>query len=494
MYLGLGAAVVALFLIGQRWLREICHLGISWAVGFSFSPRVDLTGPQWTYPNGQLLGKFLNGVESSRAWRKYGSVYRIWSLLTPEVVLTWPEDVQSFYSDSRHHEKSPSSNAGWLFQQMLGNAMGLVNGKRWRRLRTGFEKYFTHGFIATSGPRIRETIQRCLDEIFVPGQRTLLCPNSKFRAIPFLCTAAHIYGKLTEDEIRILMELCALKRRIFGNILKGGVYCFPIAQWVRPAEVKELRLFTSDWLDFNKKAVESRKESRDAPIVRIWERARKEENGIKETLQTLDEMLFANLDVSAHALIALLLFLAHSPESQDILHLEVNAAEGNIDKYCNSKETFLQNCLWEAMRLKPVSVFSMPEKSSSQTRLCSTIIPADTWVVVDALSINCNPAFWGDDCESFNPNRFQRISKADLKWNFFTYGFGTRQCLGKYIADYIIKMFLILLIQKYEWTPHGNDTLRHEGGSAWASMSGIHIVLIPRCDTKTRKDSMHQTQ
>ena len=45
-----------------------------------------IQGPPWVYPNGQLGAKFLQGLESSESWaRCYGTVYKVWAGLTPEM-------------------------------------------------------------------------------------------------------------------------------------------------------------------------------------------------------------------------------------------------------------------------------------------------------------------------------------------------------------------------------------------------------------------------
>ena len=46
-----------------------------------------LPGPRYSFPNGQGdSAKFLHGKENSLKWEsEHGSIYRIWSGMTPEV-------------------------------------------------------------------------------------------------------------------------------------------------------------------------------------------------------------------------------------------------------------------------------------------------------------------------------------------------------------------------------------------------------------------------
>ena len=67
-----------------------------------------VVGPRWEFPDGHLLSKFLRGPELREAGLKYGPVYKIWSLFTPEMydrasyrVLTLLIRAQSHYHSQR---------------------------------------------------------------------------------------------------------------------------------------------------------------------------------------------------------------------------------------------------------------------------------------------------------------------------------------------------------------------------------------------------------
>lgn len=81
----LSAATLAVLVLVLSRFQKPCRLFAAIIVDLLFSPQKDLQGPPWTYPNGQLLEKFLDGVRMSRIWREFGPVYRIWSLFTPEM-------------------------------------------------------------------------------------------------------------------------------------------------------------------------------------------------------------------------------------------------------------------------------------------------------------------------------------------------------------------------------------------------------------------------
>ncbi|KAF2877961.1 cytochrome P450 [Massariosphaeria phaeospora] len=449
-------------------------------VKWLFSRQLLLPGPPWTFPNGQLLEKFLQGRQRSETWRLYGSVYRIWSLFTPEVVITASEDVKMFYADSRHHEKSRSSNAGWLFEQLLGEAMGLTSGIKWRRTRTRFEAFFTSNYIREHGMVFNEEAKKYIGTCFQAGHEKHI---TEFSMFPFLCTARLVYGPLSKEDIDELFTLNNLRMRIFGKILQGGVICFPIAKWCKWQTIKDVERFTERWCSFNIKMSQAR---RSSPIAGIFEGILGDKDATKQILQTLDEMLFANLDVSAHILNALVVFLAESEDARNRVLQEMQSMS-DVEEYCSRRDTFLHNCLLETMRLSPISAFTMPERSPNAKSFGHIQIPPHTWVIVDILSINHNPAFWGKDNGVFRPSRFENMEQKDvghtktflLKWNLFTYGFGLRQCLGQFLMDYIVKAFITQLISQYRWTSHNKSNDPVLQSSAWTLSTAPNIQFLP---------------
>lgn len=120
--------------------------------------------------------------------------------------------------------------------------------------------------------------------------------------------------------------------------------------------------------------------------------------------------------------------------------------------------------------------------------------------MVDTLAINYNPHFWGEDSAQFKPSRLKGISStevrtADIPWsnfvcadvvklryNLFTFGFGSRKCLGKHFAEAMMKGFVCELISQYEIRVSDKsqlDTTTDKAQATWVPVSGIKIALVP---------------
>ncbi|EHK21724.1 uncharacterized protein TRIVIDRAFT_191958 [Trichoderma virens Gv29-8] len=449
-----------------------------------------ISGPRWKSMDGQGIDKFLRGHEFSRDWRRHGAVYRIWSGFVPEIVLTRPEDVKTFYIDSAVHFKSTSSNGGWLFHQLLGDCMGLINGERWKRTRLEFNSYFINRAITEFSPQMEQGAAKYTQNLKGGcGHGIDVIHAGNISRFPFMTTAEHIYGPLTKQEKENLWSLGQRSLGLMGKVLSGGVYRFKVCQYLRPGTYQILKKFNYDWTAFNEQIYNSRKGCfQKPPIVHVWESLEEGKVSKQELIQTMSEILFANLDVSTHVLGWLIIFVAQNTTVQEQLRKEITDQYGDVVEFLRRKDTLLHFCYLESLRLRPFTVFTIPETSPMAKVLGGYRIPKNTGVVVDTLAINYNAEFWGDNSRDFNPYRFQHLSSTELtnkklRYNLFTFGFGSRKCLGQHFAEAMMKQFLCKLLEGYELTLPETEirkgTEEKFSRDTWVPISDLRVTLTP---------------
>ncbi|KAJ5879745.1 Cytochrome P450 E-class group I [Penicillium solitum] len=399
----------------------------------------------------------------------------------PVNVITRPEDVKSFHADSPSHRKSPSSNGGWFFHQVLGDCMGLINDQRWKDVRAQLHAYFTHAAVVKS----RDFLSGFTIDYFHRFEAKETNPFklqavTSFSRFPFLATAEYLYGPLTEAEKDQLWTLGQRSLGLMVHILEGGVYRFGICRWLQPKQYRQLKEFEKDWTEFNETIVEARK-SRDEspPVVEAWGAVDEGVVTKKEMIQTMSEMLFANLDVSTNVLSWLIIFIAEDTIIQRDLRQEIRANSSLVDTVCKSKNSLLHLCFLESIRLRPFTAFTIPEYSPQSIVLGGYTIPPNTSVVVDTLAINYNPQFWGTNRTQFDPRRLEKVSSTDLRYNLFTFGFGSRKCLGKHFAEAMVKTFVAELLSRYEIriAKTAADDSNKVRKVTWVPLSDIEIMM-----------------
>ena len=316
-----------------------------------------------------------------------------------------------FFADSQSHRKAYASNAGWVFNELLGGCLGMVNGTRWKELRTRFEQAglgsqrSTHTRIAGTVAEVKAFVGDKLTDATDRAQTVgtkgefgrclVINASSAVAAFPFFHTARLLYGSgaLNMEDEKELWALGQTRAALMRFVLKGGLYRSGLSRFWDRAMYAEVGRFKRDWYLFNKRIyARGKRGKRDARnmLDGLWAYALESEEHMQEviealqdwkvglvmiesyvytdeskTLQTLDEILFANLDVTTHVLSWMIVLLAENRQTQQELRDEAsNTRRGDLlAHYLSKKDSLLHWCLLETLRLRPVSGMSRTRRS-----------------------------------------------------------------------------------------------------------------------------------
>ena len=369
-------------------------------------------------------------------------------------MLTRPEHLQQIFKDSDKHIKAANNNSGWLMSQMLGQCVGLVSGEDWRKVRAITEVPFQHKVVKDYVPSVQRCVQQYMQDLHEHGKLSqgLLDPAGDMKMLPFFVVAEIIYGELSPDMVVDLRRLAPDRERLFKYVIAGGLARYSWSQFLPTAANHALQQFRQAWRAFNQHALaRARLLDPSPPIVDMYAAV---SSGIiteEQLLQTLDESLYANLDVTTGALSWNLVFLASSPSTRQRLREEIRTFQHDdkLATYLLSNTTYLTACIHESSRLKPLAAFSVPQAVPTPRTLDDWLIPAGTDVVVDSYALNIRNEYWGEDRTRYRPERFFELKSRDLRYHFWRFGFGPRQCMGKYVADLMIRCLLVHVLEGY---------------------------------------------
>ena len=377
-------------------------------------------------------------------------------------VLTVPEHIQTVFRDSDKHFKAINNNSGYLLSQLLGDCVGLVSHGNWKRIRSATESFFTRdaskGYTYLVVSRTRRHMRNL--EMAPSVASNYISPAQDLKMLPFWIVAEILYGGLTPEMESELEALAPIREHLFKYVIAGGIARFSWSKYLPTAANRMLRDFRQRWTKFNKQAwaTAADRGARQAPIVLMYEAIRTGTCTESEILQTLDEMLYANLDVTLGGLTWNLVQLAAHEDVQTRLLAEVTDArtvatdndKDSLSTYLNSSTTYLQAVISESSRLRPLAAFSVPQAAPTPRVLDGYMIPAGTNFIIDSYSLNQRNTYWGHDTSQFRPERFLDRKPTEARYNFWRFGFGPRQCLGKYVADLIIRSLLVELVQNFD--------------------------------------------
>lgn len=80
---------------------------------------------------------------------------------------------------------------------------------------------------------------------------------------------------------------------------------------------------------------------------------------------------------------------------------------------------------------------------------------SQTNVTVDIYSLNQRNPFWGADPLTYRPSRFMGLKPSQTRYNFSRFGFGPRQCMGKYMALPMVRIIVAKIIAGYQLSLKG---------------------------------------
>jgi cytochrome P450 len=361
------------------------------------------------------------------------------------------------FKDSDVHLKAPANNSGHYMNELMGKCVGLISGRAWRSVRSVTEPPFSHWNASQATGMIERHVSEYFQQLHDSGTlgSGLLHPAEDMKMLPFWVVAEVFYGRLTPVLQQELASLAPVRERIFRYAIRGGLPRFSWSRWLPSTANSELHEFKRRWKHFNRQAVNSaRAQTGDtkAPIVAMSDAVLAETLSEEQLLQTLDESLYTNLDVTTGGLSWNLVFLAERSDVQTRLRNEVEEARraGTLRAYVLSRETYLAACVLESSRLKPLAAFSVPQAAPTTRDVDGFVIPAGTSFVVDAYALNIRNARWAPDNTTYRPDRFLDQREGDRRYSFWRFGFGPRQCMGKYVADLVIRQALVHLVLHYD--------------------------------------------
>ncbi|XP_026746058.1 cytochrome P450 CYP12A2-like [Trichoplusia ni] len=182
------------------------------------------------------------------------------------------------------------------------------------------------------------------------------------------------------------------------------------------------------------------------------------EKGVLEKLLEIDEevayimasdMLFAGVDTAANTITATLYLLATNPDKQDKLRAEIMSK--------SEKRPYLKACIKESLRVMPVVSGNM-RQTTKDIDVMGYRIPKDMHVVFANQDMSSMEQHF-PRAKEYIPERWVTDKSDPMYYGnthpfvYMPFGFGTRSCIGRRIAELEVDTFVARLIEnfKVEW-------------------------------------------
>ncbi|XP_078664142.1 cytochrome P450 2D6-like [Branchiostoma floridae x Branchiostoma belcheri] len=176
----------------------------------------------------------------------------------------------------------------------------------------------------------------------------------------------------------------------------------------------------------------------------------------ENVLYMTQNLFIAGMDTTTITLLWSLLFMTVNPDIQQKVQQELDAVvgEGLPALSHRSQLPYVNACLLEVMRIRPLLPFSNPHATTEDVKVMGFDIPKGTQVLPNLYSLHMDPAYWPDP-DRFDPGRFldaegNVISNPE---SFMPFSGGRRVCLGEQLARMELFLFFSTLLQSFTFKP-----------------------------------------
>lgn len=175
-------------------------------------------------------------------------------------------------------------------------------------------------------------------------------------------------------------------------------------------------------------------------------------------------LLLAGTDTSAVTLEWAMANLLNNPRVLQKVKAEIDEQIGEerlLEEEDVAKLPYLQQVIWETLRLYPALPLLLPHVASEDCTIGGYNVPQGTTVVVNAWAIHREPEVW-EDAESFKPERMAEM--AEYSHKLMPFGMGRRACPGAALAQRVVALALGSMVQCFEWRKVSDEAIEMSEG------------------------------
>ncbi|XP_074088797.1 cholesterol side-chain cleavage enzyme, mitochondrial [Macrotis lagotis] len=184
----------------------------------------------------------------------------------------------------------------------------------------------------------------------------------------------------------------------------------------------------------------------------LYSLLRKNIMSFEDVKGNVTEMMAGGVDTTSVTLQWCLYEMARNLKVQDMLRAEVLAARKNAQgdmKVMLKSIPLLKAAIKETLRMHPIAI-TVQRYIPSDLVLQDYMIPAKTLVQVAVFAMGKDPNFFPNP-DKFDPSRWLH---EETYFRALSFGFGTRQCIGRRIAELEMAIFLMHILENFKIEVH----------------------------------------
>jgi cytochrome P450 len=409
--------------------------------------------------------------------KQFGSIFVYFVFSKPFLVIADAVVVRRILSDAARFPK----NDGYCERISIICGKSLLNsaGSAYSADRSRLWKYFSSSSVHTHASLINSLTTEAIHQLLVPN---MIQNVESFLSV----LTMRVYMNITMGtDLRLdparERTLCLAVSRACVGIGSVTLLNLPYGR-LNPIAARGKAFVSSTWALFrpiyqNRKRLLLEGVSIDDPLGAMV-RDGLPEMDVRDHLITL---LCMQHDTVTYFAAFTLYLLAQNPSIQSHLRSDIESVMKNRVEITNEdvvRMKYLSMVLQESLRLFPVIPYVMRRSAAEvvvKEENVNITIPADTDIMIPLYLINRDPAIW-DKQNDFMPDRF--ADRADFSWarkGFFPFGYGTRCCLGNFVAVLQVSIYVCHVIRKFTLEPDPKYKPQMELGLSLTCKNGVSI-------------------
>ncbi|KAM4029110.1 cytochrome P450 2C20-like isoform 2-T5 [Anomaloglossus baeobatrachus] len=432
--------------------------------------------------------------------QKYGSVFTIWKMSEPVIVLCGYETVKdALINHAEQFSARPIDPVLYITTKGYG-----FTGPRWRSLRR-----FTMTSLRNFGMGKKIMEMRVLAESKYLVQAVSKTGGKPFNPVMFTGSAVGniissvLFGEHFDYEDEKLQELLlSTSRHIRGITSRLNTLCnifpillkFPIIKQRVFRESEFLQKFVTKYIENHKKTLnpESPRDFIDHFLLKIKEVEHEMDPDICDTslIVMVVALLAGGTETTASTLKFMLVLMAHYPDVQAKVQQEIDEATKalRIPEITDKPQLAYTNAvIHESQRVFDLAPTALFHAVTEDIKFRGYTIPKGATVIPFLTSVLQDPSQW-ETPEDFNPGHFlNEDGQFRTRMAFMPFSAGKRVCLGENLARMELFLLFSALLQKFTFTlPPGTERRdsKYLNLNKPDIITSAQICAVPRASSK----------
>ncbi|KAL2519234.1 Cytochrome [Abeliophyllum distichum] len=417
----------------------------------------------------------------------YGKIFLLWNGCRAELVVTEPELVKEFLSNSQSYSRT---DADKYMKKIIGDSIVACEGEKWVKLRKVANQAFHAENLKNMTPAMVESVKMMLERWRnYEGREIDVCED--FRLLTAEIISRTAFGSSYKEGEQIFQMLRKLTIIISRNAYKIRLpsisHLYKNGDETESGKIeKQIRELVLHIIKKREKVGIEEAQVFGSDLLGLLLKARHDATGkhkisVDEIVDECKTFYSAGQGTTQILLSWTILLLAIHSDWQEKAREEVLKVFGqqnpNSDEL--SRLRTMNMIINESLRLYPPIVFN-ERKAKKGARLGKLIIPANVKVYVPILALHLDPKIWGEEAHLFKPERFTKGVVGATNNNlaaFLPFGMGPRTCVGMNFAINEAKIVLSMIFQRYAFTLSPNYIHSPVQTTSLRPEHGIQVVL-----------------